>query len=463
MTTEIKMASKPVQSGLMMRVLSRMASSESLISDSHQNMLIGLLSDADKVEDPMAATAAMRTEFCASWDVPETEESIRKPFVYRDGVALIPVHGILINRFNYCWGFVTGYEFIRKQMNLAEADPDVRLIVFDHDTPGGDAAGCSELAVEIKALTKPTLAIVNTLSASGGYWLAAPCDRVVCSPSGSVGSIGVYIQHMNIGKMLAEWGIENEYVKAGDYKVSGNPFEGLSKKDRQYLQQMVDERYDEFVAAVAEFRGIEETVARDTEARVMRPTEALALGLIDAAVSPAAAVADFVAELGRDDPEYEETQEETMAEITSEDRVAVAKETQARIRGIMTHEEAKGREGLAEHLAYDTDNTVEQAAAILKASPKAEAAKEEPAKEEPAKEEPAKEEPAKGDDDDGESGEDGEQAKGKKKSEFAKAMDDGDHPELGADGKDKAKGASAVDRIMSAHAAATGRPEKAKA
>ena len=52
-----------------------------------------------------------------------------------------------------------------------------------------------------------------------------------------------------------------------------------------------------------------------------------------------------------------------MAEISSEDRAAVEKDTKARIKGIMTHEEAKGREALAEHLAYETDNTVEQAAA----------------------------------------------------------------------------------------------------
>lgn len=434
-------AKKPRKRGLMASVLSRLASGESLISDRHaESMLVGLLGEAEQVTDPNEAWAEVRGEMCASWGIEDAPEGPSKPFIYRDGIAVIPVHGILINRFNWCWGFVTGYDFIRKQKNLALADPDVKLIVYDHDTPGGEAAGCDELAREIFAerAQKPSMALINTLSASGGYWLAAPTSKIVCAPSGSVGSIGVYIQHMMIGKMLAEWGIEVDFVKRGEYKTSGNMYEPMSKKDREYLQSMVDERYDEFVSAVAEFRGIEESIARDTEARVMRPTEALALGLIDAAESPATAVASFVAELGNDEPIIDDTQEESMAEITSEDRAAVSAETKARIKGIMTHEEAKGREGLAEHLAYDTDNTVEQAAAILKVSPKAQAeepAKEEPAKEEPAKEEPAKEEP-KGDD------------KEKGKSQFENAMDTGKHPEVGPDGgKASGEDAERADRV----------------
>lgn len=461
---------KPARQGIMAQVLGRMAASETLISDRYaDSMLIGLLGEAEKVEDAGAAETVARGELAAAWGVEDGEVENRKPFVYRDGIAVIPVHGILINRFSYSWGFVTGYDFIRKQMNLATADSDVKLIVFDHDTPGGEAAGCDELAREIHECSKPTMALVNTLSASGGYWLAAPCNRIVCAPSGTVGSIGVYILHMNIGKMLADWGIEVEYVQRGEYKTSGSPYSALSKKDRQYLQSMVDERYDEFVAAVAEFRGIEETVARDTEARVMRPTEAIALGLIDAAVSPAKAVADFIAELGGDTDD-EDSQEDLMAdqsntEITSEQRAAIASEERQRVKGITTNEAAKGRESLAEHLAHNTDQSVDSAVAILNASPKAEDPK-----------------PAEGDDgkdgeaeDKGEDGKDGEaddkgaagaaDDKGDSaagKSQFERAMDDGKHPEVGATGGGT-EAQSSVDRILGAQALATGRKVGAKA
>lgn len=456
--------------GLMAQVLSRMSAGDCLISDRHaESMLMGLLSEAEQVTDPQAAWSEVRGEVAGAWGYEDGPDGPSKPFIYQDGVAVIPVHGILINRFNYCWGYVTGYDFIRKQMNLADKDPDVSLIVFDHDSPGGEAAGCDELAREIKGLETPTMALVNSLSASGGFWLAAPCDRIVCAPSGSVGSIGVYILHMNIAKMLAEWGIETEFVKNGKFKTSGNMYEAMSEEDRAYLQAMVDERAVEFQRAVAEFRGIEESVVKGTEARVMRPTEALSLGLIDAAESPTTAVASFVAELGKSsEPNPDDSQEEvTMAEISSEDRAAVATETKARIKGIMTHEEAKGREGLAEHLAYNTDQTVEEAVATLAASPKAEAAKEEPEGESAGEEAKSDDKKKKEKADEDEADDKGDD-KAKGPSQFEQAMDTGKHPNVGPDGNDSGGDGDAVSanvsRILGAQAAATGRKlEQAKA
>ena len=450
------MAKAKLGKGLRAKVLGRMAATETLISDRHaNNMLVGLLTEAEQVTDPMAAWDVVRTEVCESWGFDEPVEG-RKPFIYNDGVAIIPVHGILINRFNHCWGFVTGYDFIRRQKNLAEQDDDVKFIVYDHDTPGGEAAGCDELAREIYAgrSIKPSLAIVNTLSASGGYWLAAPCSRIICAPSGSVGSIGVYIQHMNVAKMMAEWGLEVEFVKRGKFKTSGNQFEELSAEDRAYLQSMVDERYDEFVAAVAEFRGIEESVARDTEARVMRPTEALSLGLIDAAIAPGAAVSEYLAEMGNDEIIEDESEEQTMADpvaITAEQTAEIAAATKARIKGIMTSEEAKGRAGLAEHLAYNTDMTEKDAIATLAVSAKDPEPVEETEEEEDeggaadddAAEEAARVAAAK------------EAAKGK--TNFESAMDKDKHPEVGADGGEGGDKVDRVAQILGAQSLATGR------
>lgn len=463
MTTAKSKQRKPQFSASL--VLGRIAANESLIDDRYaRTMLGGLLDDAERVEDPTAAWQEVRAELCQSWDYEDGPADAQKPFVYRDGVAVIPIHGILLNRFNWCWGCVTGYDFIRRQVNLAAADPDVKLIAFDVDSPGGEAAGCDELAREIAALDIPTISVVNSLAASGGFWLAASAKRLVCVPSGSVGSIGVYIQHMNIAGLLKEWGLENTFVKAGEYKTSGNMFEPLSEKDLAYLQGMVDERYDEFCAAVAEFRGIEESVVKGTGARVMRPTEALSLGLIDAAESPTTAVSSYLVTIANDNDGLgderveDQTTEEEMAEISSEDRAAVQKETQQRIRGIMTHEEAKGREALAEHLAYETDNTVEQAVAMLKVAPKAQA--EEP-KEEPKgdDDDKPKGDEAKGDDDKPK----GDEAKGTK-SQFEQQMDAGQHPNVGKDGTGGSgdKTQDAVNAILGDQAMIYGRATQKK-
>lgn len=461
---------KAVKQGMMATVLGRMAASETLISDRHSDaMLVGLLGEAERVEDPSAAWESVRGDLAVTWG-DDLDSEGRKSFVYRDGVAVIPVHGILINRFPYCWGFVTGYDFIRNQMNAAAADPDVKLIVFDHDTPGGEAAGCDELAREINELEKPTMALVNSLSCSGGYWLAAPCNRVVCAPSASVGSIGVYILVMDISKLLAEEGVGFDYIQRGKFKTSGSPYKEMSSEDREYLQSMVDERYDEFVAAVAKFRGIEESVARDTEARVMRPTEAIALGLIDAAVNPVKAVGDFIAELdatGVEDPGSEdELEDESMADLTPAERAAIAQEERQRISGITTHVEAKGRESLAQHLAHNTDMTVEAAAGILAASPKVE--DEKPTEGEDDKKDPAAEPKNAGKADEGSTDKDGnkvddkddaskDDAKGK--SQFEQAMDTGKHPEIGGNGG--AQGEDKVAAILKSQELATGRKPRA--
>ncbi len=452
--------------GIMASVLGRMASSEVLISDRHsESMLIGLLAEAEKVEDPDAAWAAVRSEVVSQWGWEDTPEGPQKPFIYNDGIAVIPVHGILVNRFPYCWGFITGYDFIRRQMNAALADEDVKLIVYDHDTPGGEAAGCDELAREIFAsrAVKPSMALVNTSSCSGGFWLATPCTQVVCAPSGSVGSIGVYILTMNFAKFFAEAGIDFEFIKAGKFKTSGNMYEAMSDEDRAYLQTMVDERMDEFCAAVAEFRGVDKSVARGTEARVMRPPEAIALGLIDAAVSPAEAVNNFVAELGEPEAAPDEQEQTNMAELTAEERAAILKEERQRVGAITTCDEAKGRESLAQHIAHNTDMSVDDAKVMLAAAPKAEDPK-------PGEGEGNGDGNGGGDDKGGEGegsgegdgnggGEGGDAAS--KPSAFEQAMDKGKHPEVGLGaGGDGDKG-SRVDQILDAQSKLTGRKPKA--
>ena len=121
-----------------------------------------------------------------------------------------------------------------------------------------------------------------------------------------------------------------------------------------------------------------------------------------------------------------------MAEMTSEEKAAVAAETKARIKGIMTSDEAKGREGLAEHLAYNTDQSVDEAVATLKVSPKAEAPKEEP--ETPAE---TDEEKKAREEQEAKDAEEAEKAKGggnKERSQFEQRMDADKHPEIGQDG-----------------------------
>lgn len=318
-----------------------------------------------------------------------------KPFIYQDGVAVIPVHGVLLNRFNSCWGFVTGYNFLRQQLNavlddLASEGGDVQLLAWDHNSPGGEAAGCFEVCREIMAARERVemISVVDSVSASGGYALASASQRVVCIPSGRIGSIGVYRLHVDISKALEQAGIKYTIYQAGEHKTDLNPFEPPSKAAAADAQQSVEKTWQDFIDLVAEQRDMAEERVRDTQARVYRADEALDLGLIDAVNTPREAVSEFMAELANDEPPDEGDEEMALPKNESElqAQLAAARDEgkasvqvpdvaaataaavtadRERRQAIMALPEAEKRQKLAATLA-DGDYTVDQATALLK-------------------------------------------------------------------------------------------------
>lgn len=315
-----------------------------------------------------------RGELCSTYGMPQQVQ--QKPFAFSNGVAFIPVHGTLINRFGGSWGFVTGYNFIRHQTALAGQDDDVKHIVYDHNSYGGEAAGCFECARDLKKLAngKPTLAVVDSNCYSASYALACGADKIAVTPSGGVGSVGVVAMHMDMSKMLDDWGLKITLIHAGDHKVDGNPFEALPKEVRADIQKGVDKSYAAFVTHVAEGRILDEKTVRGTEARIYRADDALAMGLIDCVATPSDAVMALVGELSGSISEQPMEDENMSVETAKPDAAAQAAADariaeRTRMSGIMNCEEAKDRTTLANHLAMNTDLSVEQAQAILKAAP----------------------------------------------------------------------------------------------
>lgn len=330
--------------------------------------------DADEQQDMLLQR---RSELCAGYGLqPGTQN---KPFAFSQGVAIIPVHGTLINRFGSSWGYVTGYNFIKHQTALAGNDPDVDLIVFDHNSYGGEAAGCFEAAGSIKTLAngKPTLAVVDSNSYSASFALACGCDKIAVTPSGGVGSVGVVAMHVDMSKVLEKWGIEITLIHAGEHKVDGNPFEKLPASVRADIQTGVDKSYGTFTKHVATGRNMEVKKVRDTEARIYRADDALDIGFIDAIATPSEAVSAYLSELSGSKTEdlkgnpmsaaAEVKKPDANAQTAADARVA----ERARIAGIQNCEEAKGREALANHLAMNTEMSVDEAKGILAASPSA--------------------------------------------------------------------------------------------
>jgi ClpP class serine protease len=119
------------------------------------------------------------------------------------------------------------------------------------------------------------------VTGSAAYWLASSADRMYAAPNSRVGSIGVYVQHVDMSKAVEKRGMVVSFIYAGDHKIDGNPFGPLPDDVRASIQSSVDKLYGDFVSAVASNRKLDEEVVRDTQARVYGPEEAYELGLVD--------------------------------------------------------------------------------------------------------------------------------------------------------------------------------------
>ncbi len=353
-----------------------------------------------------------------------------KPFPYAgNGSALIPVHGTLLNRYTYASPNATGYNAIRSMLNAAVADNDVARIVMDFNSFGGQAAGCFELAEDIRAAraVKPIHAVVDAYAFSAAYALASACTDITVTPTGETGSIGVVATHTNVKGLMDKIGFDISMIHAGKHKVDGNPFEPLSDDARADIQTSVDRFYDRFTSLVAAGRGsrMSQEQARATEAKCFDAAESISLGLADRIMAADAALASFEAPAaGNPAPTPSmSTEEPEMTDIAAAQAQARADE-RARVAGILNHPEAKGRESLARHIAENTDMSVEDAGKMLAAAPKTEVTSD-------------------------------------SRSPLDKAMDRTEQPEVGngedADiGPDGAK-MTPAQRIKAAHAMATGR------
>lgn len=340
-----------------------------------------MMATADPDKEHAKFMERRRNELCEAYGYSPREQN--KPFAFADGVAIIPFHGSMINRFSGSYGYVTGYNFIDRQMAAAMSDDDVTMIVGDFNTYGGEAAGCFERSNMIYEMRgeKPMLAVVDSNCYSAGYALASAFDSITVTPTGGVGSIGVVAMHMDISAMLDKFGVKVTFIHFGDQKVEGNPYEKLSAPAKERIQKSVNQSGDKFVSLVARNRDIDAAVVKDTQAAVYRAEEALALGLIDTIAAPSQAVQVFLDELSGSKLKLEkevimttetkpgatdQAQKDATEKAANDARVA----ERARFGGIIGCEEAKGRESLANHLATNTSMSLEDAKATLAASPK---------------------------------------------------------------------------------------------
>lgn len=216
-------------------------------------------------------------------------------------VATIPIEGTLVYKGAWLGSFSgdTSYQGLQTQIARAANSPNVKGVVFEIDSFGGEAGGCFETADMISRLSavKPTLAILTDNACSAAYLLAAPNRQIVIPEDGRGGSIGVVSMHADFSKQLEQDGIKVTLIASGDHKTEGNPFEALPPDVLARTRARNDAMRDRFASAVGLYRGarFSKASALATEAQTYNSGEALALGLVDGIVdSPVEAFKTFV-------------------------------------------------------------------------------------------------------------------------------------------------------------------------
>lgn len=301
--------------------------------------------------------------------------------------AVIPVFGALVNRFNSTYGFITGYNYIKNAIATALADESVDSIILDINSGGGEVAGCFETVDYIKAARsqKEIHAVVDSSCYSAAYAIASACTSIKATPSSGIGSVGVVAMHASYEKMLENEGISVTFIKAGDHKLDGNPYEELSDSVKADMQKRIDAIYQEFVSLVSVNRSLAVEDVVKTQAACYTAQEAKSIGLIDDVISVEGAV-KLITE-GRMSNENTVQAVDTKTEPQAQTPQAPVAQADAnaersRIQSIITAEAAKNNSKLAHHLAFNTNMSVEDAIQTLAAA--AQDVKEQPVAQQPA-------------------------------------------------------------------------------
>jgi protease-4 len=203
--------------------------------------------------------------------------------------GLITCGGGMISPFG---GMTAGSESITGLLREASKEKAVKALVIRIDSPGGSAAAAQEIYQAIqefqkdpkdpKAARRPVIASMADVAASGGYYVAAPCDKIVALPSTMTGSIGVILETMEYHELMKRFGVRGNAITSGPHKDMGSPFRAMTAEEQRIFRAMIDDVYDQFVTAVAEGRKMDKAKVRKlADGRVYTGRQAKKVGLVD--------------------------------------------------------------------------------------------------------------------------------------------------------------------------------------
>ena len=234
----------------------------------------------------------------------EGEELILEGTNQENRIAVVPIKGVIASESSR----ILQEESIVNRLEAVSVDESVRGLLLDIDSPGGTVYESARIWESIKKLQEekdiPIYSSMGSVAASGGYYVAAPSDKIFAAEETITGSIGVIADYMNIAELEEKLGIQHEVIKSGEFKDIGSMSREMSEEEREINQSQVDEFFDKFVQVIVEGRQMSEEKVRSlADGRVYTGKQALENNLIDELGYFEDALESMISDLGLEDPE----------------------------------------------------------------------------------------------------------------------------------------------------------------
>jgi protease-4 len=194
---------------------------------------------------------------------------------FGDKIGVVDLEGIILTP-----------DPVVEQLRKFADDDSVKAIILHVNSPGGGVAASQEIYREVKHIRddqkKRIVASIETVGASGAYYVSSATNKIYADSGSVVGSIGVIAEWVNYGDLLRWAKLRDVTLKAGEFKDTGSPVRELTPAEREYLQGMIDNMHTQFIEAVADGRRMKvDDVKAMANGKVWTGEQAVPLKLVD--------------------------------------------------------------------------------------------------------------------------------------------------------------------------------------
>ena len=173
-------------------------------------------------------------------------------------VAVIPLTGLISTEDNgqAFAGDTVKSEDVVKLIKEADEKKEIKAILLEINSPGGEPVATDEIATAVKEVNKTTIAVIRESGASGAYWIATAADKIYANKMSVTGSIGVQASHLEFGGLLTDYNVTYRRLVAGKYKDVGSRWREMTPEEQEMYQRVLDKLHNEFIKTVAKNRGL---------------------------------------------------------------------------------------------------------------------------------------------------------------------------------------------------------------